>query len=429
MSMRDERINPSDIPESDGTPNNDFVADNGEPVTPTDSDLSGSDALNSSEGMTDPSSDEFSAAGPADTPAQDDVAADASGSGQGTDTNQAADPKPPKPPKAPKDTPPKNPYGFFKKKRSGVPMTKEEIKQIKEGRKKLRKDLRAMGEKSRKEFEITASSLGLYFDKNKHGSMLRWFFATKAGWILLGSALVLLVTLFAISMITQMKGHFTINMSKDMFRQGFSISESKDFKVPTSHLFSTPAVDVPCVSIVDIPDNVNDIDGEHNGESYFAYTFYLKNEGEQTADYDWELRLASESMSVSKAAWVMLFVDDEMTIYASPDDEGTPQALPVRGNDTVGYLSRPFYDVASDRQGQYEIVRQDNSLTYWRIITKPFYSSAVIAAGERIGVLPGDVHKFTVVVWLEGDDPDCTSDLIGGHLGLEFFFALADEHT
>jgi hypothetical protein len=40
------------------------------------------------------------------------------------------------------------------------------------------------------------------------------------------------------------------------------------------------------------------------------------------------------------------------------------------------------------------------------------------------GLAPGEVTKYTVVMWLEGDDPDCTDALIGGHLGLEMQFSL-----
>ena len=32
-----------------------------------------------------------------------------------------------------------------------------------------------------------------------------------------------------------------------------------------------------------------------------------------------------------------------------------------------------------------------------------------------------------MVMWLEGDDPQCTNDLIGGHLGVNLQFALVEE--
>ena len=79
----------------------------------------------------------------------------------------------------------KEPFYLFKRKRGGVVLTKEEVREIKEGRKKLKKELRAMGEKDRKEFELTASSLGLYFDRAKPWTLLSWLIATKGFWLFL----------------------------------------------------------------------------------------------------------------------------------------------------------------------------------------------------------------------------------------------------
>ena len=316
-------------------------------------------------------------------------------------------------------------YGIIRRRRSGVLLTKEEVREIKSERKKLRSELRALGEKDRKEFELTASSLGLYFDDTKAAALFKWFVHSKFGWILLISAGVLFLALYAISLITQMRGLFTINMSKDLFREGFAICEDEEFKTPTSRLFSTPATEVPCISIVDIAENVDEGGGEKNG-NYFAYSFYMRNEGETAADYQWELRLSAESMSLSKTAWVMIFVDGEMTVYAKANENGEPEALPERGNDSVGYLIRPLYDYAADKS-QYELIKEHNTLSYWRIVPKPFLSDDLVAAGEQLDVEPGEVHKYTIVVWLEGDDPDCTSEVIGGHLGFEMFMAMIDE--
>ena len=318
----------------------------------------------------------------------------------------------------------KNPYGFFKKKRGGVFLTREEVKKIKAGRKKLRSELRKRGEKDRKEYELTASSMGLYFDRNKAFATFKWFFVTKGMWVLLIVALLLLLVFWGLSYIAEMKGHFTINMSRDMFRNGFTISEDEDFSRKTSHLFATPAADVPCISIVDIPENVDKLKGEHNG-NYFAYTFYLRNEGETDADYQWELRLNSPSQ-LAKATWAMVFIDGEMTLYAHKNEDGTTAALPVWGENSIGYLKPPLYEFAADKS-QYEIVRKFNTLTYWRVIPKPFVSDHVVAAGEHLEVHPGEVHKYTIVLWLEGDDPDCTEELIGESLGLEMFMAMIDE--
>lgn len=318
----------------------------------------------------------------------------------------------------------KDKYDFFRRKRGGALLTRAEVKEIKAGRKKLKKELRKIGERSRKEFEITASSLGLYFDGNRFRSIIKWFVAIRGLWVLLITGLVLLFAICGFAIIAEMKGHFTINMSDDMFREGFSISEDEEFEHKTSHLFATPAVGVSCISIVDIPDNVDDIDGEHGGK-YFAYTFYLRNEGESEVDYQWELRLKSNS-AVAEAAWVMIFIDGEMTLYAKANDDGTSAALPEWGNNTFGYLDPPLYDHAADKS-QYEVIATVESLTYWRVIPKPFLSESIVAGGRQEDIGVGEIHKYTVVVWLEGDDPDCTNALIGKHLGLEMHMKLIEE--
>lgn len=319
---------------------------------------------------------------------------------------------------------PKKKRSFFQKKRGGVVLTPEQVKEIKAERKKLRAELRKNGEKSRKEFELTASSLGLYFDGNKMGAMLKWFLVNNGLKVLALLMALLLLIMWGFSAIADLKGHFTINLSDKLFEEGFSLSEDISFKIPTSRLFGTPAINVPCISIVDIPKNINEFTGTHNA-SHFGYTFYLRNEGKTEADYQWELSFTSKS-ELSKAVWVMLFVDGDMTIYAQADKDGKPATLPERGNDTVGYLEPPLRELAADKT-QYEIIKQHNTMTYWRVVSKPFISDTVVAGGEFRDVQPKTVHKYTVVLWIEGDDPDCTDELIGTSLGLELSIAMIDE--
>lgn len=314
---------------------------------------------------------------------------------------------------------------LFKKKRGGVVLTRDQVIEIKAGRKKLRKDMKAMGIKSRKEFEITASGLGLYFDKNRFWALFWWFFRGKGLWLLLGAALLMLLTLFALSYITQMRGHFTISMSDDLFMEGFTLSESPGFENPTSHLFCTPMDNVPCISIADLPSTMEALEGENDGR-YFTTTFYIRNEGRNTVDYKWQIRLNSESQNLSEAAWVMIFVDGEMQFFAKSKADGKPEVLPAYDDNKWAYVDAPYYDQAADPKNQYEIIQENKNLTYWRLKPKPFLSDNLVAEGWRYKVKPMEVHAYTIVIWLEGDDPDCTNDLIGGHLGLDVFLELIE---
>lgn len=317
---------------------------------------------------------------------------------------------------------------LFKKKRSGEVLTREQVKAIKLGRQKLRKELRAQGIKSRQEFELTASALGLYFDKNRFWGLLLWFFHGRGLWALLGAAALLMASLFLFSTITQIRGHFTINMSDGMFREGFVLSETVGFENPTTHLFCTPAEDVPCISISHLPNDLDEHDGQHNA-SYFAYTFYVRNEGESTVGYDWSINLNSESKKLSKAVWVMVFEDGEMSFYAKANENGEVEALPPFGDNSRGYIEKPLEQFAKSPQTQYEVIAQRSGYEYSRVIPISFESDDIICRGKQEDVYPMDVHKYTVVIWLEGDDPDCTDEMIGGHIGMEFYMRLNSEES
>ena len=316
---------------------------------------------------------------------------------------------------------------ILKRKRAGEVLTQEQVAAIKLGRKALHRDMKAKGLKDKSDFEVTASSMGLYFDKRRSGMLLLWFFHGRGLWALAGALALMMLTLFLYSTVTQLRGHFTINMSDDLFREGFVLSDSVWFDMPSTHLFCTPAENVPCVSISHLPQDLDETDGEHHGE-YFAYTFYCRNEGESTVGYDWQVSLNSESRNLASATWVMIFEDGEMTFYAQPNVEtGEAEALPAFDDNTRGYIELPLQQFTKNPESQYETIAEKEAYTYSRVIPEKFISDRVVAQGQQTQVAPGDVHKYTVVIWLEGDDPDCTDELIGGHVGMEFQFEMIEE--
>lgn len=321
------------------------------------------------------------------------------------------------------DTKPK----FFKKARGGIQLTKAEIKYIKAERKKLRKLLKSQGLYSKENFEVTASSMGFYFDKKSRFGLLWWLFHGRALWALIGASAILLTILYMLSVVTQMRGHFTINMSPDMFKNGFVLSETVDFANPTVQLFSDEVQDVPCISFSSIPADVDDYEGNHGDGTYFAYTFFLRNEGEDTVDYHYQLEINSESQNVSDAAWVMLFEDGKMKFFAKPNAEGNKEVIPSYSYNDRGYANPVLLSEAAD-SSQFDLVGSRGGKNYYRIVPINFDSETIVEESMRYEIAPTDVHKYTVVIWLEGDDPECTDDKIGGHLGLEMNFQLIDEY-
>lgn len=314
--------------------------------------------------------------------------------------------------------------GLFKKRRAGVVLTKEQVKEIKEGRKKLRKEMKERGIKSKREFELVAGSLGLYFDKRRYG-IIPWLLSH---WLatLIGALLALLAVLFIFSAVTHMRGYYTINLSDNMFKEGFVLSDSVGFEHPTLELFAKPAENVPCVSIKNIREDVDKIDGLHN-EDYFAYTYYIRNEGQNTVDFDWELELTSESKDLSTATWIALYVDGELGIYAEANSEtGKEEILPPLEMTDRGYIDIPLMRTAPQSE-QFRVITKKEDITYYRVVPHMFEDEHTVTSGTLHNVKPGEVHKYTVVLWLEGDDNDADNSKIGGHLGAQMNFRLVNE--
>ena len=317
---------------------------------------------------------------------------------------------------------------IFKHKRSNEVLTREQVKAIKKGRKLLRKDLKKQGVKDKQDFEVIATSQGLYFDK-KSGFFAFWWMKGCAPWALLGAALALLGTMLLLSWVTELRGHFTISLDEDLFDEGFVICDTADFKKPTTYLFATPAEDVPCISVNDIPLDVDSAyEGAHNAQ-YFAYTFFVRNEGKSMVDYNWSMELNSESKSLSDGVWVMIFEDGKMRFFAEPGKDGGVESLPAFDDNTRGYVNPKLMELCANPTEQYELIQQRGELGYYRMIPYSFLSQTHVAEGSRERVIPMDVHKYTIVIWLEGDDPDCNNSMIGGHVGMEFNIELTKIHN
>ena len=54
-----------------------------------------------------------------------------------------------------------------------------------------------------------------------------------------------------------------------------------------------------------------------------------------------------------------------------------------------------------------------------------FYSNTVLAQGRKDNFSSGSVTKFTIVVWIEGEDKQCNDNIDGGSMRLEMFIEIA----
>ena len=194
--------------------------------------------------------------------------------------------------------------------------------------------------------------------------------------ICIAIALLILIIGYVLSVLYMRFGAFTVMVNKfDHLDYALTLSESPGFESYTSRLNAEISETVTNIDGRTLPDFLDNIDGEHNGDNYIAYTFYCKNAGRSTFDYTYDLYIANMTLDIERAARVRLYVNGEYTDYAYPRTDGTEGAEPG----TTAFQSRT---------------------TIVKKIIKNF--------------APGDVTKFTVVIWLEGNDPECVNNILGG---------------
>lgn len=190
--------------------------------------------------------------------------------------------------------------------------------------------------------------------------------------------LVLLITIvYIVSVLYTKFGSFTVTVNKyDANRYGLCLSETPQFETQISRLNARTAEDITNISVNDLPKDVDSINGQHNGDNHLAYTFYLTNVGDNTVTFEYHMFITNVHNDVDKAIRIRIYRDGEPTTYARTRSDGT-----------------------GPEDGCVE-----------------FLTSSTIVREQVKEFKPGDVTKFTVVMWIEGDDPDCIDDLLGGSL-------------
>lgn len=295
-------------------------------------------------------------------------------------------------------------------------LSREEKKQIRKERRKLRKDLRQKGIKSRREFEQIAQMLGLVYGDNGP-FLLPWLWKLKdflaglgAVKYLLGMAGILGL-LFAYAVLANQKGNFIINMSNDLVTLGYELSDTEDFAKPKLRCVSDVLTEVNPFSIEDLPDDLDQLSGSHNIDNVVAYTFWIGNEGQSTSNIDWYLLLNKTTKGVDKSVWIMVFEDGQISLHARANDDGQPEKLDGLMENTV------LTEAAEQNAG---VTIGDDGLC--SVEATPYETDKIVASHLDVSLTPGEKHKYTVAIWVDGNDPDCTEDMIGGHAGYQFRF-------
>ncbi len=245
----------------------------------------------------------------------------------------------------------------------------------------------------------------------------------KIAAIVSASSALTIATFVMISYLGTNVGPYTVELEQN--RASLTISTNENFTKKTS-LLRASNLDAARAESVDYLPNHAILDdqhgmGSHNGDvfdedgtlmysTYFAYTFFLKNQGDAPVDFTATLSLSQSeniiegAIPIEEYLRVRLYenvVGEEVTHnyrtfakttnYLIYDDNNAR----VNGECVGNGLSVPPYTCSASKE--------ENSVR-----AEVFESSSNIVDYTFLDLYPEVVIRYTIVIWLEGDDPDCT---------------------
>jgi len=200
--------------------------------------------------------------------------------------------------------------------------------------------------------------------------------------------ILFLVNLYIILGLIYKGENFTVTLDSEYGREsGLVIYEDPENKRTSTYLKSADIEFFSDISVNWLPQDIdNEGNGSHNGRNYIAYTFYAENQGQDTINYWTSIEIEDVVKNVDEAIRVMVIKYGEKTIYA-------------KKNRDTGELEPD---------------------------TQAFHSEDIVMLTNNENFKVGDIDKYTIVIWVEGDDPECKDDLIGGEIKMHM--DITEEH-
>lgn len=202
---------------------------------------------------------------------------------------------------------------------------------------------------------------------------------------------MLSLTFGLITFYGQNAGNFVMSVDTAARLRGIAITTDPTFENKTSRLMSEPISDARDVTYAWLKlDEISDHDGNFvdKDHDYVAFTFYVVNDGLETVDMSYYIRITEVYNNLDSAIRVLVIDNGVETMYMKPDTT----------NDT----DYPDYMPAAEH----------------------FLSQSMVMRKVVPNFRPGNFRKISVVIWLEGNDPDCTDEILGGMIKMQMNFTI-----
>ncbi len=207
---------------------------------------------------------------------------------------------------------------------------------------------------------------------------------------ILAALVAILLIMYIISMLLTQWGDLVITIGDVYDGKSLMLSESLSFDDATVKLNGGTVKDVTNITKAWLPKGLDtEKDGAHNGENYLAYTFYLKNTGDKDLEYNTTMTVTGVSKSADEAVRVQIYKNGKDNVYA-------------KGS----YNDRKI---------------SETDATIWN-------NNDTILKAKADSLKAGATDKFTVVMWIEGNDPECVDAIRGGSIRSQMVFDIVPDN-
>lgn len=214
--------------------------------------------------------------------------------------------------------------------------------------------------------------------KRKHKKKI-----TKIVKLLLLFFTLLLLILYIVVSVVYNNGNFSITLDRNLYLENnIVIYDDSNYKVFRTELYAPTVEAFDNISYKWLPEDIDNFEGgSHNGDNYVAYTFYIENLGDTPSDYWSEIIIDDVIKNLDEAVRIRVYKNGNYITYAKMSNNGTPE------KETVA-----------------------------------FETDTLVTHEHVVDFKPGDKNKYTIVLWLEGTDPECTDNILGGEIKIHMDF-------
>jgi len=195
-------------------------------------------------------------------------------------------------------------------------------------------------------------------------------------------------------------GNFIAVVDSDEKISSIVLSSSRYFTEASPRLYADSVKDTPPLVFDDMKiEEAVFTDGNYFDPEfkYFAYSFYIMNNGDKVETVQARYLVAKVDRNADEAIRVIIVRNDDI------DNLSTDNLRVYKKKDTVETRYNPNDPEAIDFQDE---------------------SKGEVFSEMIENFQPGDIIKYTVIIYLEGNDPDCRDSLSGGLIKMTFRFKI-----